>query len=690
MARLLCVWELGGQLGHLNRLKLPIERALHQGHQVFLAARELRGVQPVLGDLPVTVLQAPFKQNFAAPTGEQFLSYTHLIARQCFTDANELAALVRAWRGLFDLVQPQAVLFEHSPTALIAALPYGFRKILIGQGFGLPPASATASAPFARFPTTAESPQVRDALLSDDAQLAATINQALLQSGEQPINYVADIYAQAHGTLCMTWPALDPFGPRDSVQYLGAESLAVSRAPVWPAGEGPRVFGYLQPFPALTQLLKDLQSAGVRALLCVRDAPAALMQAYATGSVQITTAMVDMQRVTAEAQWVISHGNHSTVATVGLGGLPQMLIPRQQEQLFLSLRLARQGSAVVVFQDQTGFTKAIDAMQTMALLKLNAVQLQAQMAAIDPTAATRVIDEVLDSALNPPVPEAGGVESPRFCFITTCKGRLHHLQQTLPLVACVPGAEVVVVDYDCPDGTAAWVATHFPHVRVVTVQDALHFNVAHARNLGAQGAKADWLVFFDADVCLLGGFFDWLASGLQEGHFYTVQGGTPDLMGTCVVANAVFQSLGGYDEVFSGWGQEDMDLYRGLVFQGCHQARFSGALLRAIAHDDEQRTRFREEKDINKSLLIQNCYAKMKSDIMRVTRQSLDMAQRRALHRAVTKAVDEALQAGEWADGESIRIDLPSHLLKLRTPINTPLALGACLVYKVVATGVNN
>lgn len=398
MARLLFVWEQGGQLGHLNRLKLPMEVALQMGHEVFLAARELRNVQSVMGDLPIKVLQAPFKQNIGNATADQFLSFTHLIARHCFSDASELDALVSAWRSLFDLVQPKAVVFEHSPTALVAALPYGFEKIRIGQGFDLPPEPQKPDSPLAPFPTTQQTPQVLEALRADDAWLLAQINAVLAKRGSPALDHLFDIFAQAQHTLCMTWPALDPFGPR-SMRYLGATSLAVDRAPVWPVGDGAKVFGYLQLFPALEQLLKDLLVANVRALLCVRDAPQALVQAYSKGSVQIITQMVDMQRVAAEADWVISHANHSTTATVALAGVPQMLIPRHQEQLFTALRLARQGSAVVVFQDQTGFSNAITAMQTLPALKVQAGLLQADMAALDVANAHRTVREVFAPAV---------------------------------------------------------------------------------------------------------------------------------------------------------------------------------------------------------------------------------------------------------------------------------------------------
>jgi UDP:flavonoid glycosyltransferase YjiC (YdhE family) len=401
MARLLCVWEQGGQLGHLNSLKLPIELALEMGHEVFLAARELRNVKTVLGDLPVTVLQAPFKQNIANTGQAPSLSFTHLIARQCFSSADELSALSSAWRSIFDAVQPHAVLIEHSPTALVSALPYGFQKILMGQGFSLPPEPGDIHAPFAPFPTTPVTKEIVAALCKDDEHLLAMVNSVLDKAGVLPLGRLFDIYAQAHTTLCMTWPALDPFGPRATLQYLGGQPLSVARAPVWPQGDGVRVFAYLQLFPALEQLLNDLQASGLRALLCVRDAPPALVNAYCKGRVQITNDMVDMRRVTAEAEWVISHANHSTVATVALAGLPQLLIPRQQEQLFLSLKLVGQGSAIAVFQDQAGFSNALDAMRTMPTLKARAAQLKSEMSVHNFTPRADLVRNVLLHHLPP-------------------------------------------------------------------------------------------------------------------------------------------------------------------------------------------------------------------------------------------------------------------------------------------------
>jgi hypothetical protein len=48
------------------------------------------GARGQLGDLPITCMQAPFKQNTVAGGQEAFLSFTHLLKLQCFSDSDEL------------------------------------------------------------------------------------------------------------------------------------------------------------------------------------------------------------------------------------------------------------------------------------------------------------------------------------------------------------------------------------------------------------------------------------------------------------------------------------------------------------------------------------------------------------------------------------------------------------------------
>ena len=384
MARLLFVWELGANLGHLSHLRLPVEVALAAGHTVYMAVRELRNVRLVMGDLPVHYLLSPAKPD--EPTQDQggFLSYTHLLDRQCFSSVEELSLYLGAWRSLFDLVQPDLVFFEQSPTAQIAALAYGFKKVHIGTGFSVPPLQADKSAPFLPFPNTQLTPELAGQLRQADQQMLARINQALTAQALPPLPHLQAIFGQVDAQWLMTWPELDQFGARGPEQpglYLGIDQPQPHALPDWPQAPGPKVFGYLDAIPSLEPLLRDLQAAGCCGLLVIRGLSAEQRQRYSSQSIHCIAHPVNLQAVASQADWVISNAGHSATAFFAHQGVPQLLIPRYQEQLFTALRLVSQGASAMAFQDQSAFSAAIAAMNGNAQLRAQAGRMGEQLRA---------------------------------------------------------------------------------------------------------------------------------------------------------------------------------------------------------------------------------------------------------------------------------------------------------------------
>lgn len=222
-------------------------------------------------------------------------------------------------------------------------------------------------------------------------------------------------------------------------------------------------------------------------------------------------------------------------------------------------------------------------------------------------------------------------------IVTTCKGRLHHLRETLPLMAAQGADEVVVVDYACPDGAGDWVAKQFPDVRVVRVDDDPGFCLPRARNLGAATSTADWIAFVDADVKLSPGWIDWVRANARPGRFYRAGpvGGVrrPDTFGTIVCARRDFDAAGGYDEAMRGWGGEDLDLYARLAQAGAADSEYPGHLVDAIAHGDQQRTRWHAVKDTTLQSVVNQCYlaAKYQVAAFRGPQRPLDLETRTRL-----------------------------------------------------------
>lgn len=231
------------------------------------------------------------------------------------------------------------------------------------------------------------------------------------------------------------------------------------------------------------------------------------------------------------------------------------------------------------------------------------------------------------------------------CYITTCKGRLHHLQQTLPRVVGQPGVSCVVVDYACPDQTADWVAANFPCVKLVRVTGEAGFSASHARNLGAQASNADWLAFFDADILWSSKLAKRVIPRLQTGHFYRAQPITLQSWGSVICHRQDFEAIGGYDEAMHGWGGEDDDLIERLSMLGRIADSFPASLIDEIPHDDDARVRFHEVKNRALQRRINILYLQIKLDMLRLTgsmplqiRQELfNRVKRSLLHAAVAR-----------------------------------------------------
>lgn len=261
---------------------------------------------------------------------------------------------------------------------------------------------------------------------------------------------------------------------------------------------------------------------------------------------------------------------------------------------------------------------------------------------------------------------------PGLSMITTCKGRLAHLQRTLPLMAAQGGdCEVIVVDYGCPDGTAAWVANHFPEVKLVEVRGETAFHVARARNLGARAAQAPWLMFVDADVLLPPGFAAYMRPLLAPGCYYRPAPLTPDTWGSLLVSRDAFLAVGGYDEVLRDWGGEDDDLYHRLdAFAKCAPNSFPGSMVTALTHDDTARTRFFGESDRWLSQRINVFYLHIKYDLMLLAGgQTPDPAVLLSVYEEVRRTVRQAAardaQRVHFTVGLPVRPSVPLRLSSL-------------------------
>ena len=269
-----------------------------------------------------------------------------------------------------------------------------------------------------------------------------------------------------------------------------------------------------------------------------------------------------------------------------------------------------------------------------------------------------------------------------FSIITTCKGRLDHLKRSLPHMLEQNGAEVIVVDYSCPDGTADYVEEHFPSVRVVRVEGEAGFSNWRARNRGAAAASSNVLIFCDADTILAEGAVEVISTTLpprRYGFFSReatlrfnksrIRIGDNQLRGFHVVPTPAFRALGGYDEVLEGYAAGgDTDLEDRLALRGIQRFALGDAIIDdVIEHEHETRLTYHRDP-ISISYAAGILYRRAKLTLLRSVKQpNLDLKTRLNLYAAARKAAS-GIAAGKNVAAMNVTLETQ--------PVGMPRQLG--------------
>lgn len=106
---------------------------------MVLVVKDLLRVPRFFDAGEVEVLQAPVKNSYPVPYLNEPASYGHMLLNVGYRDEQELTVQVEAWRNLFEMLSPDLLVFDHSPTAILASAGLDSRRVTIGTGFCCPP-----------------------------------------------------------------------------------------------------------------------------------------------------------------------------------------------------------------------------------------------------------------------------------------------------------------------------------------------------------------------------------------------------------------------------------------------------------------------------------------------------------------------------------------------------------------------
>ena len=354
--RVAYICELGSDNEQLARLHDITNECNAAGYDVTVILRDLVTISALMAKLHATVLQAPvFLPRLRL--NRQLVCLADTLQLSGYDHSNTLFPLVHAWQSLFRLVQADVLIFDHAPTALLAAANLDCRKIIVGNGYSIPVAGHKLA--------DWHPMQSRAELIQEqEDNILKVINQVQRKLDLPVATTLADIY-RCDRVVISHFPQLDVYRQlRTNVDYY--TSTPSYRPPVFGFRqiEKPRIVCALDAgYKKITPLVEALRASSCEVLLVFSGADVARLKPYESAVFQVTVLVPDMDLLIREADIFIGHGSFATLTAAMRLGKPMLLLPMQLEQLHAGLALQAMGIArVVADQDNASdYQKAVTA-----------------------------------------------------------------------------------------------------------------------------------------------------------------------------------------------------------------------------------------------------------------------------------------------------------------------------------------
>jgi predicted O-methyltransferase YrrM len=359
MATVLLAWDFGGGYGHAARIVRLAKELRVAGHHVVIAARELPRVTELCDKAHFALLQAPRARSHNCVAVPR--TFAHVLWNAGYGDAAVLQARSESWTKLLDSVNPDLIVFDHAPTALLAARGRNVRRVVIGTGFSCPPDCEPL--PDLR-PWL---PPMRQQLLLEERHVLGRINQVLTRRGVATLERVSQLYAEVDDTFLTTLPEFDHYptravlcashssSGRADLRYRGPWPSPGGEPPVWPAGGGKRIYAYLSPSPQLSKVLQALALAGCSTIVFGCLDPA-IRERYSAPNICFEARLLDPRQAAAECDIAVLNGGQATTIGCHLAGKPILHVPMFLEQALNAMCSVQLGAGLMAFpggQDRT-------------------------------------------------------------------------------------------------------------------------------------------------------------------------------------------------------------------------------------------------------------------------------------------------------------------------------------------------
>ena len=316
-------------MGHINAF-LPVALALKNEFEcrVVFCTKASEFARSIVKQTGFEYIEAPL--NAMLQSSQPAIGHADILFKaSSFSDEINLHTTLRNWLNIFDHVQPDLIIADYAPVAMLAAKIAYIPHIAYDTGFFSPPLDRA----FPLFANELKNGEKR--LRTIEATITKTTNNAIKKiSSSYRVDRFQELFT-ASAYIFNNHPLLDVY-QRSSREHFVGPLLDVTRTETkseQSTNNSIRVFCYLSGmFTKINETLSSLSDASLESIIYVSGTPARTLTSLARPNLHILTEPAVMEDILPKVDVVLCHGGSGTINLTLAYGKRLAILPMFTEQ----------------------------------------------------------------------------------------------------------------------------------------------------------------------------------------------------------------------------------------------------------------------------------------------------------------------------------------------------------------------
>jgi len=326
MAKICFVWEFGAGLGHILPHLEIIKKLKQMGHELVFVVKKPDKVHRYLGNENLICLQCPVIKKDLNKYIKNPINFSQILYNLGFYSPEIIYTYISLWKNYFTLIDPDIVIFDFSPFALITSQKFSFKKVIINEGYLIPPDLSPLPSVLKESPENNKLKELEDKILS-------SINKACEMAKLPILNRISQIfYLSDTFRFLKTLSEFDPYVKyRENPNYILFQPPEIEEK-FYSIPNKYRCFAYLKPHRNISAIVNMLKSNNIKSLIVIEG----VKESFIDGTIVISNKLVNIRDIVNSLEFSILNGTTNSVIDFLISGKPVFNLPLTVNQFLIS------------------------------------------------------------------------------------------------------------------------------------------------------------------------------------------------------------------------------------------------------------------------------------------------------------------------------------------------------------------